>query len=90
MTLKSALQDVRKRRWAVSGCWGNGLFGSSRAGAGPLSKHWGMEISPRAGTRTGFRHGPHVEVVTKVLRTPLHTCWKISKNRAKASGVDGL
>lgn len=72
MTLKSALQDVKESTLAaIRGLLGKLSYLASLRGATGRYEHWGMQAVHGAEASERALKAVHVEVVSKVLQTPL-------------------
>jgi hypothetical protein len=91
MSLKSALQDIKETTLsAVSGLLGKlGYLASLRGGQGRY-EHWGMEAVHGVESSAKALRQAHMEVVAKVLRTPLPALADDLKQSSEGFGVAGL
>jgi hypothetical protein len=90
MSLKSALQDIKETTLsAVSGLLGKLRYlASLRSGQGHY-EHWGLESVYGAESSVRALRQAHMEVVAKVLRTPLPTLMEDLKKSSEPTGVAG-
>jgi len=90
MSLKSALQDIKETTLsAVSGWLGKLTYlASLRCGQGRY-EHWGMESVHGVESSARALRQAHMEVVTRVLRTPLPSLLEDLKQSSESSGVAG-
>ena len=91
MSLKSALQDIKETTLsAVSGLLGKlAYLASLRSGQGRY-EHWGMESVHGVESSARALRQVHMEVVTRVLRTPLPSLMEDLKQSSEGSGVAEL
>lgn len=91
MSLKSALQDIKETTLsAVSGLLGKlSYLASLRRGQGRY-EHWGMETVHGVEPSARAMRQAHMEVIAKVLRTPLPTLLDDLRESSKGSGIAGL
>jgi hypothetical protein len=91
MSLKSALQDIKETTLsAVSGWLGKLTYlASLRCGQGRY-EHWGMESVHGVESSARALRQAHMEVVTRVLRTPLPSLLEDLKQSSESSGVAGF
>lgn len=91
MSLKSALQDIKETTLsAVSGLLGKlSYMASLRAGQGRY-QHWGMEVVHGAESSERALRQAHMEVMVKVLRSPLPSLVDDLKESSQSSGIAGL
>ena len=91
MSLKSALQDIKETTLsAVSGLLGKLSYLASLRGGQGRYQHWGMEIVHGAESSERAMRQAHMEVMAKVLRTPLPSLMEDLKQSSQASGIAGL
>jgi hypothetical protein len=91
MSLKSALQDIKETTLsAVSGLLGKLAYLASLRGGEGRYEHWGMESVHGAEPSARALRQVHLEVVTRVLRTPLPSLVEDLKQSSEGSGVAGL
>ncbi len=91
MSLKSALQDIKETTLsAVSGWLGKLAYLASLRGGRGRYEHWGMESVHGAESSERALRQAHVEVVAKVLRTPLVSLLEDLKESSRANGIAGL
>jgi len=90
MSLKSALQDIKETTLsAVSGLLGKLAYLASLRGGQGRYEHWGMEsIHGPESSERALRQA-HMEVVTRVLRTPLPSLLEDLNESSEGSGVAG-
>ena len=91
MSLRSALQDVKETTLsAVSGLLGKlSYLASLRRGQGRY-QHWGMQFVHGAESSERALRQAHLEVMARVLRTPLPSLLEDLKQSSAGTGVDGL
>ena len=91
MSLKSALQDIRETTLsAVSGWLGKlNYLASLRSRLGRY-EHWGMENVHGVESAERALRQAHLEVMGKVLRTPLALLTEDLDQSRESSGVAGL
>jgi hypothetical protein len=90
MSLKSALQDLKETTLsAVSGWLGKLAYLASLRGGQGRYEHWGMESVHGAESSARALRQAHMEVVTRVLRTPLPSLLEDLKASSESSGVAG-
>ncbi len=90
MSLKSALQDIKETTLsAVSGLLGKLAYLASLRGGQGRYEHWGMESIHGAESSERALRQAHMEVVTRVLRTPLPSLLEDLKESSESSGVVG-
>jgi hypothetical protein len=91
MSLKSALQDIKETTLsAVSGLLGKlSYLASLRSGQGRY-EHWGMETVHGVESSARALRQAHMEVVAKVLRTPLPALLEDLKQSSEGCGIAGL
>ena len=91
MSLKSALQDIKETTLsAVSGMLGKlSYLASLRDGQGHY-EHWGMETVHGVESAERALRQAHLEVMGKVLRTPLPGLVEDLKESSQSRGVAGL
>jgi hypothetical protein len=89
MSLKSALQDIKETTLsAVSGLLGKLAYLASLRGQGRY-EHWGMEsIHGPESSERALRQA-HMEVITRVLRTPLPSLLEDLNESSEGSGIAG-
>jgi hypothetical protein len=80
MSLKSALQDLKGKL---------AYLASLRGGQGRY-EHWGMENVHGSESSERALRQAHMEVVTRLLRTPLPSLVEDLKESSQGSGVAGL
>ena len=91
MSLKSALQDIKETTLsAVSGLLGKLSYLASLRGAQGQYQHWGMEIVHGVEPSERALRQAHLEVIAKVLRSPLPSLVEDLKQSSQASGIAGL
>lgn len=91
MSLKSALQDIKETTLsAVSGLLGKLAYLASLRGGQGLYEHWGMENVHGVESSARALRQVHMEVVTRVLRTPLPSLVEDLKQSSEGSGVAEL
>jgi hypothetical protein len=91
MSLKSALQDIKETTLsAVSGVLGRLAYMASLRGEHGHYEHWGMETVHGTEQSARALRQAHVEVLAKVLRTPLATLLEDLKDSCKGSGIPTL
>jgi hypothetical protein len=91
MSLKSALQDIKETTLsAVSGLLGKLSYLASLRGAQGRYQHWGMEIVHGVEPSERALRQAHLEVMAKVLRSPLPSLVEDLKQSSQASGIAGL
>ncbi|HLZ43485.1 MAG TPA: hypothetical protein VKQ11_21135 [Candidatus Sulfotelmatobacter sp.] len=88
MTLKSALQDIKETTLsAISGLLGKlSYLASLRRGHGRY-EHWGMQIVHGEDASERALKTAHVEVVARVLQTPLGELLEDLKESSQSCGV---
>jgi hypothetical protein len=90
MSLKSALQDIKETTLsAVSGLLGKLSYLASLRGAQGRYQHWGMEIVHGVEPSERALRQAHLEVMAKVLRSPLPSLVEDLKQSSQASGIAG-
>jgi hypothetical protein len=91
MSLKSALQDIKETTLsAVSGLLGKLTYLASLRGDLGRYEHWGMgNVHGLEPAERAMRQA-HLEVMAKVLRTPLPTLQEDLKRSSEACGIEGL
>jgi len=91
MSLKSALQDIKETTLsAVSGLLGKlSYLASLRSGQGQY-EHWGLESVYGVEPSARALRQAHLEVVAKVLRTPLPSLLEDLKESSASTGMAGL
>ena len=88
MSLKSALQDVKETTLsAVSGLLGKLSYLASLRGAQGQYQHWGMESVHGGESSERALRQAHLEVMAKVLRSPLPSLAEDLKESSQASGI---
>jgi len=88
MSLKSALQDIKETTLsAVSGWLGKLTYLASLRGGQGRYQHWGMECVHGMESSARALRQAHMEVVTRVLRTPLPSLLEDLKESSESSGV---
>lgn len=91
MSLKSALQDIKETTLsAVSGLLGKLSYLASLRGAQGQYQHWGMESVHGAESSERALRQAHLEVMAKVLRSPLPSLVEDLKESSQAGGTGGL
>lgn len=91
MSLKSALQDIKETTLsAVSGLLGKLSYLASLRGGRGRYEHWGMESVHGAESSERALRQAHLEVMSRVLRTPLPTLLEDLKESSKDSGIAGV
>lgn len=91
MSLKSALQDIKETTLsAVSGLLGKLSYLASLRGAQGQYQHWGMESVHGAESSERALRQAHLEVMAKVLRSPLPSLVEDLKESSQAGGIGGL
>ena len=90
MSLKSALQDIKETTLAaVSGLLGKlAYLASLRSGRGRY-EHWGLESVHGAESSERALRQAHIEIVARVLRTPLPSLLEDLKESSQGSGIAG-
>ena len=91
MSLKSAIQDIKETTLsAVSGLLGKlDYLASLRRGQGRY-EHWGMESVHGPESSERALRQAHLEVVSRLLRTPLPSLEEDLKESSHYGGVAGL
>jgi hypothetical protein len=88
MSLKSALQDLKETTLsAVSGWLGKLAYLASLRGGQGRYEHWGMESVHGVESSARALRQAHMEVVTRVLRTPLPSLLEDLKESSENSGI---
>src|SRR6201993_2835461 len=88
MSLKSALQDIKETPLsAVAGWLGKLTYLASLRGGQGRYQHWGMECVHGMESSARALRQAHMEVVTRVLRTPLASLLEDLKESSQNSGV---
>ena len=88
MSLKSALQDLKETTLsAVSGWLGKLAYLASLRGGQGGYEHWGMESVHGVESSARALRQAHMEVVTRVLRTPLPSLLEDLKESSENSGI---
>jgi hypothetical protein len=91
MSLKSALQDLKETTLsAVTGLLGKLAYLASLRGGQGRYEHWGMESVHGSESSERALRQAHMEVVTRLLRTPLPSLVEDLKESSQGSGVAGL
>jgi hypothetical protein len=91
MSLKSALQDLKETTLsAVTGLLGKLAYLASLRGGQGRYEHWGMENVHGSESSERALRQAHMEVVTRLLRTPLPSLVEDLKESSQGSGVAGL
>ena len=91
MSLKSALQDVKETTLsAVSGLLGKLSYLASLRGGQRYYDHWGMKIVHGVESSERALRQAHLEVMARVLRTPLPSLLEDLKQSSDGSGIAGL
>jgi hypothetical protein len=91
MSLKSALQDIKETTLsAVSGMLGKLTYLASLRGGQGHYEHWGMETVHGVESAERALRQAHLEVMGKVLRTPLPRLMEDLKESSQSRGVAGL
>jgi len=89
MGLKSALQDVKETTLsAVSGLLGKLAYLASLRGGQGRYEHWGMETVHGVESSARALRQAHMEVVARVLRTPLPSLVEDLKISSESSGIE--
>jgi hypothetical protein len=88
MSLKSALQDIKETTLsAVSGLLGKlSYLASLRSGQGRY-EHWGMQSVHGVESSERALRQAHLEVMARVLRTPIPSLMEDLKQSSQASGI---
>ena len=90
MSLKSALQDVKETTLsAVSGLLGKLSYLGSLRGPRGAYNHWGMQIVHGVDSSERALRQVHLEVMARVLRTPLPSLLEDLKHSSEGSGIAG-
>lgn len=90
MSLKSALQDIKETTLsAVSGWLGKLSYLASLRGGQGRYQHWGMENVHGIESSERALRQAHLEVMAKVLRSPLPALVEDLKESSRASGTAG-
>jgi len=91
MSLKSALQDIKETTLsAVSGLLGKLSYLASLRGALGHYEHWGMENVHGVESSDRALRQAHMEVMGKVLRTPLPSLMEDLRQSSQGRGIAGL
>jgi len=91
MSLKSAIQDIKETTLsAVSGLLGKLAYLASLRGGQGRYEHWGMQSVHGPESSERALRQAHMEVVTRLLRTPLPSLVEDLKESSQDSGVAGL
>jgi hypothetical protein len=89
MSLKSALQDIKETTLsAVSGMLGKLTYLASLRGGQGHYEHWGMETVHGVESAERALRQAHLEVMGKVLRTPLPRLLEDLQESSRGSGVE--
>jgi hypothetical protein len=90
MSLKSALQDIRETTLsAVSGLLGKLSYLASLRGEQGSYNHWGMKFVHGAESSQRALRQVHLEVMARVLRSPLPSLLEDLKQSSAGTGVAG-
>lgn len=88
MSLKSALQDIKETTLsAVSGLLGKLSYLASLRGGQGRYEHWGMQNVHGVESSERALRQAHLEVMARVLRTPLPSLIEDLKQSSQASGI---
>lgn len=88
MSLKSALQDIKETTLsAVSGLLGKLSYLASLRGGQGRYEHWGMQSVHGVESSERALRQAHLEVMARVLRTPLPSLIEDLKESSQASGI---
>ena len=91
MSLKSALQDVKETTLsAVSGLLGKLSYLASLRGGRRSYDHWGMQIVHGVDSTERALRQAHLEVMGRVLRTPLPSLLEDLQQSSEGTGIAGL
>ncbi|HXJ86001.1 MAG TPA: hypothetical protein VMS18_04240 [Candidatus Binatia bacterium] len=91
MSLKSALQDIKETTLsAVSGLLGKLSYLASLRGTLGRYEHWGMENVHGVESSDRALRQAHLEVMGKVLRTPLPSLMEDLRQSSQGRGIAGL
>jgi hypothetical protein len=90
MSLKSALQDIKETTLsAVSGTLGKLSYLASLRGGQGRYEHWGMETVHGVEPAERALRQAHLEVMGKILRTPLASLIEDLKESSQSRGMAG-
>jgi len=88
MSLKSALQDIKETTLsAVSGLLGKLSYLASLRGGQGRYEHWGMQSVHGVESSERALRQAHLEVMARVLRTPIPSLMEDLKQSSQASGI---
>ena len=91
MSLRSALQDVKETTLsAVSGLLGKLSYLASLRGRRGSYDHWGMQIVHGVESTERALRQAHLEVMARVLRTPLASLLEDLKQSSEGTGIASL
>jgi|SRR5215475_12185474 len=91
MSLRSALQDLKETTLsAVSGLLGKLSYLASLRGGRGFYNHWGMQIVHGVDSAERALRQAHLDVMAKVLRTPLASLLEDLKQSSEGAGVERL
>lgn len=89
MTLKSALQDIKETTLAaVSGLLGKLAYLASLRRQQGRYQHWGMEAVHGQEPAERALKTAHMEVVSRILRTPLPSLMQDLQDSSRGSGFE--
>ena len=89
MTLKSALQDIKETTLAaVSGLLGKLAYLASLRRRQGRYQHWGMEAVHGQEPAEKALKAAHMEVVSRILRTPLPSLVQDLQDSSRGSGFE--
>ena|SRR5215469_1063603 len=89
MTLKSALQDIKETTLAaVSGLLGKLAYLASLRQRRGRYQHWGMEAVHGQEPAERALKAAHMEIVSRILRTPLASLVQDLQDSSRGSGVE--
>jgi hypothetical protein len=88
MSLRSALQDIKETTLAaVSGLLGKLSYLGSLRGPRGAYNHWGMQFVHGVDSSERALRQVHLEVMAKVLRTPLPSLLEDLKHSSEGTGI---
>ena len=91
MSLKSALQDIKETTLsAVAGVLGKLVYMASLRGGQGRYQHWGMTLVHGEESSEKALRQAHIEVLAKVLRTPMAALVEDLRQSTKPTGMDAL
>src|SRR5215472_17444208 len=89
MTLKSALQDIKETTLAaVSGLLGKLAYLASLRRRRGRYQHWGMEAVHGQEPAERALKAAHMEIVSRILRTPMASLVQDLQDSSRGSGVE--